>query len=125
MDKVVHFEVPADDVERAKEFYKKVFDWKLIDFNPGYTIARTVECDDKNMPLEKGAINGGIMKREDIAKAPVIVINVPSVEEYFKKIEEAGGKKLTDKKEIPNMGYYAYVSDPEGNVIGIWEDIKK
>jgi predicted enzyme related to lactoylglutathione lyase len=57
--KVVHFEIPADDVERAKGFYGSIFGWQLDDV-PGldYTIVRTVDVDERQLPTEPGAING-------------------------------------------------------------------
>lgn len=59
MDKVVHFEIPVDNVEKAKKFYKDVFNWEVESY-PGmdYTMCRTVAIDDKHMPKEVGAING-------------------------------------------------------------------
>jgi len=121
MNGVVHFEIPADDMARAKEFYA-IFGWQLEDF-PGmdYVGIRTVPVDENHMPKEAGAINGGMMKRSEHAKAPVIAINVSSVDEYVKKALAAGGKLIVPKKEIGEMGFYAYIADTEGNVIGLWE----
>jgi len=126
MDKVVHFEIPADDVARAKKFYQGIFGWGLMDV-PGmeYTLVTTVPIDEQNMPKEAGAINGGIVKRIPTEKTPVIIINIPSADDYIKKITKAGGKVVAPKQEVMGMGLYARVTDTEGNVIGIWEDIKK
>ncbi len=64
MDKVVHFEIPTDDLSRAKEFYGSVFGWDLQTMEEmDYTIARTTSVDEQQMPTEPGAINGGMMKR--------------------------------------------------------------
>ncbi len=130
MDKVVHFEIPFDDPDRAKKFYNTVFGWEIQDFNlPGgiiYTGLRTVPVDEKTyMPKEPGAINGGMMKRSKDVPAPVITINVSSIDGYLKKIEAAGGKRVMPKQEVPDMGFYSYFIDPEGNVIGLWETMKK
>lgn len=126
MDKVVHFEIPADDLERAKGFYKEIFNWGIEDV-PGmeYTMLYTTEVDGKKMAKEPGAINGGMWKREKGDEKPVLVIMVSSVDDYAKKIEEKGGKILAPKITVGDMGYYAKFSDPEGNVLGIWENIKK
>ncbi len=129
MDKVVHFEIPADDMARAKQFYSSIFGWEVTDMPmPSgmiYTIARTVAVDEKQMPKESGAINGAIMQRSDAVQAPVLAINVSSVDDYVKKVEAAGGKVVMPKMEVGGMGYYAYVTDTESNVIGLWQDIKK
>lgn len=129
MDKVVHFEIPADDMERAKHFYQSIFGWEITEFPmPGgmkYMGITTTPMGEDHMPKEAGAINGGMMQRSGAVRAPVFAINVASVDESIKKIDAAGGKVVTPKMEIAGMGYYAYATDTEGNVIGIWENIKK
>ena len=126
MDKVMHFEIPTDDLNRAKKFYQDIFGWELMDV-PGmeYTIVRTVPVDDNNMPKEKGAINGGMMKRTTRGEMPVLVINVPSIDGYVEKITQAGGKVVRPKQEVMEMGLYARVTDTEGNILGIWEDMRR
>lgn len=125
MNKVVHFEIPTKDLNRAKAFYGDIFGWKLMDMPAmHYTIVQTVEVDDKQIPKESGAINGGMTADDKTAKGPVIVIDVPSIDEYIKKIEAAGGKVVAPKVHVGDMGYYARFEDPEGNVVGIWENIK-
>lgn len=126
MDKVVHFEIPADNLPRAKKFYHGVFGWELTDV-PGmdYTLVTTVATSKDQKPKEPGAINGGMLKRSKDYQSPVIVINVPSVDAYLKKIEKAGGKVVAPKHQVGDMGFYARVKDTEGNVIGIWQDIKR
>jgi hypothetical protein len=130
MDKVVHFEIPFDNLDRAKKFYSSIFGWELQDYQfPGgltYTGIKTVPVDEKtHMPTEPGAINGGMTKRTRDVSAPIITIHVSSIEEYTRKIEAAGGKSVMPKQEVPDMGYYSYFIDSEGNVIGLWETMKK
>ena len=130
MNKVVHFEIPAEDVERAQEFYKKVFGWDVEKAGEmPYWIAKTVECDENNMPKEMGAINGGILKKDEVndpgSSNPVIVIKVNNIEEYSKKIEDAGGTIVLAARTVMDMGLYSRVKDPEGNTIGIWQDLEK
>jgi predicted enzyme related to lactoylglutathione lyase len=129
MDKVVHFEIPVDDSARAKAFYGSIFGWQLDDVDMGggniYTGVCTVPIDENHMPTVPGAINGGMARRNDDLRSPTITINVSSIDEYGKRIEAAGGKLLKGKSEIPQMGYYAYIADTEGNVIGLWEDMPR
>ena len=127
MDKVVHFDMPVDDVEKTKEFYSKVFGWNFVDVpNMNYTMAHTGPTSQDGMNQEPGFINGGIYKRDDrSAKVPIIVIDVASVDDYVKKVQEAGGKVFKEKVQVGDMGFYAQVEDTEGNVVGIWENIKK
>lgn len=122
MNQVVHFEIPADNIEAAKSFYSTVFNWELTDF-PGmdYVGIRTTPVDENRMPKEPGAINGGMMQRTDMVKGPVVAVQVSSVDTFVEKVVANGGKLIMPKMEIPEMGYYAYVADPEGNVLGLWE----
>lgn len=127
MDKVVHFEIPADDLTRAKRFYSGVFGWRTEDV-PGmeYSIVHTVEVDKRTrMPKEPGAINGGMMKRMAAVKAPVVTIDVEDIDRALQKVEKAGGKVLVPKQKVMDMGWNAYVKDTEGNVIGVWQSTRR
>ena len=82
MDRVVHFEIPVNDLDAAKRFYGDVFGWGLTDFADGqeYVLATTAEVGPDYRPTEAGAINGALMRRRDDAPAPVVVIDVGSVD---------------------------------------------
>jgi predicted enzyme related to lactoylglutathione lyase len=122
MAKVVHFEIPFDDKARAMKFYADALDWQLTDMpQMNYVMAQSVAVDDKHMPKEPGAINGGLFQRPKEAPHPTIYVGVPSVAEAIKKVEAAGGRVVTPRTPIPNMGAYARVADTEGNVIGLYE----
>jgi predicted enzyme related to lactoylglutathione lyase len=77
------------------------------------------------VPTEPGAINGAITERKGEIKAPIIVITVASIDESLNKVAEAGGKVVEGKQTVENMGHYAYVADPDGNVISLWENIAR
>ena len=122
MRSVVHFEIPADDVARAKEFYRSVFDWQVQDMpEMDYTVVRTTEVDENQMPTAPGAINGGLMRRSQDTPSPVLTIDVESIDQALKQVEAAGGRTVKERTEIPGMGAYAYFTDPEGNTLGLWE----
>jgi len=122
MDKVIYFEIPADNIGRAQDFYKNIFGWKIMEV-PGmdYYFVTTVEADQNMVPKEPGAITGGMLKRTTPGEQPVIVIQVPSIDEYLKKIPSSGGKVILPKMVVGVFGFYARVTDTEGNVIGLWE----
>ena len=122
MDKVVHFEIPVDDTDRAKKFYR-IFGWEMQDYpEMNYIGIKTTSVDENHMPTEPGAINGGMMKRTAQVKSPVFAINVDSIDASVKKAVSAGGKLVMPKQEIGEMGYYAYIEDTEGNIVGLWEN---
>ena len=122
MDKVVHFEIPFEDTQRALKFYTDSFGWQLADMpQMNYVMASTVDVDQNHMPKEAGAINGGLFPRPKEAPNPTIYLGVQSVESAIKKVEAAGGKVITPKTPIPGMGAYARIADTEGNVLGLFE----
>jgi predicted enzyme related to lactoylglutathione lyase len=122
MAKVVHFEIPFDNKERAMRFYTESFGWRLTEMpQMNYVMAQSVDVDDNQMPREPGAINGGLFQRPKEAPSPTIYVDVKSVDEAIKKVQAAGGKVVTPNTPIPGMGAYARVADTEGNVIGLFQ----
>ena len=128
MSKVVHFEIPAEDLDRAKKFYGAVFGWTLQTTPmPGggeYTSVVTTPVNEQTqIPAEPGAINGGMMERSATTPAPVITIDVDAIDVALKNVEAEGGTTVQPRTEIPGMGAFAYFKDSEGNVMGLWETI--
>lgn len=124
--KVVHFEIPADDIKRAQSFYKKAFGWR-IDSVPGmgYAMVGTTPSDKNGMPTEPGSINGGMLTRQGPVKSPVITILVDDMDAALENLTELGGKVVRKKETVGDMGYAAYFKDTEGNVVGLWEPSKR
>ena len=124
--KVVHFEIPADNVERAKTFYKSAFGWNFNQV-PGidYTMLITVPVDKNGMPTEPGAINGGMQTRRGAVKSPVITIQVEDIEAALKSVTKLGGVVVQKKMPVADMGFTAYFEDTEGNIIGLWQAVMK
>lgn len=123
MNKVIHFEIPADDTIRATAFYQDVFGWSGNAIpNMGYTIFHTGPTDEQNMLKEPGFINGGMMKRAEPLKNPIITIEVEDIEAALEKIVSNGGRIVQKKAEVGDMGYSAYFKDSEGNIMGLWQN---
>jgi uncharacterized protein len=133
MNRVAHFEIPTANKTKSKAFYSGVFGWQIMDvpvqMNGGvgsYTTVMTVPTDPTTMtPSEPGAINGAIRDRQGEITAPILTITVDSIDGYLQKVTKAGGKVVEGKQTVEHMGHYAYVADPDGNVIGLWEDIPR
>lgn len=128
MNSVVHFEVTADDPQRAKKFYGDVFDWKFVDSGSeygGYIICHTAPTDKDGMIDRKGAINGGIMKKDPTAKQTILTIAVDNIKESLDKVKENGGKIVSEAVDIPGIGKYARVEDTEGNTVSLMEPTKE
>src|SRR5712664_4198183 len=124
--KVVHFELPADNVERAKTFYMKAFGGEVNQY-PGiqYHIVGPTPSNQQGMPTEPGAINGRITKRQDPVKSTVITIDVPDIKASLKNIEKLGGKTVKKKEAVADMGFTAYLKDPQGNIVGLWQSARR
>lgn len=127
---IVHFEIPADNVERAKKFYEKIFGWDIQPFPMGkgetYWMVRTVDVDKNQMPTKLGAINGGLMKRKNKGQPFMNYIAVESIDAMLKMIQKNGGKICMPKMEIgKGMGWIAAFQDPEGNLMGLHQMGKK
>jgi len=124
---VGHFEIPADNLDRAQKFYQAVFGW-TSSRAPGfdYLMIRTGATDDQGMPKEPGYIGGGIGKRGGSLMHPTITIVVEEITEAEKTIEKHGGKIVQRKQPIGDgsMGYMGYFKDSEGNVVGLYQSPK-
>jgi hypothetical protein len=120
MLRIVHFEINADDPERAVRFYQRVFGWK-IDKWAGPVDYWLVTTGEESQP----GINGGIMKRMSPQASTYNTVDVPSVDKFTRKITEEGGKIVVPKMAVPGVGYMAYCADTEGNVFGIMEEDPK
>jgi uncharacterized protein len=122
---IVHFEIPADQPERAARFYQDLFGWDIQKYEGAaggieYWMVRTVPTDEKGMPSRPG-VNGGLMPRMYPGQATVNYINVEDVEEFTRKAEQLGAKTMMPKSPVPGMGWFAQFTDPEGNVFAIWQ----
>ena len=119
--RVVHFELPVDDQDRAKTFYAESFGWGLAGV-PGmpYTMATTTPSGDRG-PTEPGAINGGMAERGGPITAPVITIEVDDIDAALATVERHGGKTVQGRAQVGDMGFTGYFEDTEGNVVGLWQ----
>lgn len=115
---IVHFEIPADDIERARRFYNGLFGWK-IEQAPG----QTGEGDPYYMiETAEGGLGGGMMKRVVPQQQPVFYVQVESLDDHVDKIKQAGGQIVLEKTPVPTMGWFAQALDTENNAFAIWQD---
>jgi len=114
MSKIVHIEIPSTDFEKSKEFYSKVFSWK-VEILPDMSYALWSPPDE-----EDGG--GGFAKADKPATEGVaLYIDVDDIEAKLSEIEAAGGKTITPKTKISDEhGYYAEFTDSLGNKLAIW-----
>ena len=115
MSRVIHFDILADDPQRAIKFYQQVFGWKIEKWGSPTMDYWLVSTGD---PKEPG-IDGGLGKRSNPQEGSHNTISVSSVDEFAVKIAAGGGKVLMPKSPIPGVGYMALCADTEGNKFGI------
>lgn len=117
MGRIVHFEIMADDPERAVRFYEEVFGWESSTWDGPmeYWLLTTG-------PADEPGIDGAIMRRLDDdqpgAGAYVCTADVESIEDTMKAVEAAGGEVISEMEIVPGVGYHVYFRDTEGNVFG-------
>lgn len=114
MGRVVHFEMPVDDIGRAADFYEKVFDWKIARWDGPivYWLASTGEQGD-------AGIDGALAGRTPPLDRLVVTIGVGDLDATVEKLVAAGGRTLDEKSAVPGIGWHRYCADTEGNVIGV------
>jgi hypothetical protein len=113
---IVWFEIPADNVERARKFYGALFGWKIKKF-PGTTMAY--------WHIDTGGADaspdGGMMERQQPQQGITNYILVPSVDKAATKVEKLGGKICLGKTAVPHMGHFVICQDTENNTFALWE----
>lgn len=136
---VIMFELPAEDMSRAQDFYRAVFGWESqavdgLDSVPdepqqrGGQVQRplfeliTAPLDDDGLPMERGVITGAVIQRRAEITGPVIFIQVDDVGEALGRIEQNGGSTVVGCLQVGEEGWAAYATDTENNVIGLWQE---
>jgi uncharacterized protein len=114
MGRVVHFEMPADDVERASDFYESVFGWKIRRWEGPIQYWLATTGDEADM-----GIDGAVARRTPPIERLVVTIGVGDLDDTVTKLVAAGGRALDEKQAVPGVGWHRYCEDTEGNVIGV------
>jgi len=113
MPKIEHFNIPADNVQRAKKFYENLFNWKIEKVSG--------DMEYYEVTTEKGALAGGMGQRQADQKITNYV-GVNDIDKYINSVRKYGGKITTPKMEVPGHGWLAIFEDTEGNILGLWQE---
>ena len=121
MPRVIHFEIHADEPERAIKFYRDLLGWEFTKWD-GPKSYWLIKTGPDNQP----GINGGLIQRRcpidgEGITAYVCTVDTPSVDEYLRKAEAGGGGVALAKMAIPGVGWLAYCKDTEGNILGLMQ----
>jgi predicted enzyme related to lactoylglutathione lyase len=117
MPRVVYFEISVNEPEKAANFYKTVFGWKVTKWE-GPVEYWLVETGEGDQP----GINSGIMRSDEMFSGTVNSVDLPDVDSYIEKIEQNGGLVVVDQHAIPGVGYIAFCRDVEGILFGIHQE---
>jgi predicted enzyme related to lactoylglutathione lyase len=116
MNRVVHFEIPADQPERAVSFYSNVFGWQFQKWDGPIPYWMVLTGQDGP------GINGGLMPRQNPGQGPTNVIDVASVDASAAAVQSNGGQIVVPKMAVPGIGWLVYCTDPEGNIFGMMQN---
>lgn len=114
---VVWFEIPADNLSRAKKFYRALFGWRITPF-PGAALGDYHHIDTGGA---EASPDGGMMPRMHPAQGITSYVLVPSVTKHLAKVKRLGGSICKPKTAVPGMGYFAICNDTENNTFAFWE----
>ena len=115
-NRVVHFEIPADQPEALTKFYSELFGWKFTKAQmpgPEYWL-----CDTGS---DGPGINGAVMQKMHPQHPWMNYVDVPSIDAAIEQATKLGAKIALPKTEVPGVGAYAAIIDPQGNICGLWE----
>ena len=131
MGNIAYFEIPADDMERAKKFYLQVFGWdikkyEMVGVPANYHSVMTGKpVTIKGPEYEMSQLNsGGMIKRMFPGQPIMNYVQVDSVDKTMDMIKKNGGKEMGERMNIPNVGRIGFFTDSEGNALALWEPVK-
>jgi predicted enzyme related to lactoylglutathione lyase len=127
MPNIGHFMIPANDVGRARHFYHSLLGWKIeppgMPMGPGMDQLQYHEIVTGK--AETGMLSGGGLYKRHMNEPILNFVFVEDIDKVLVKVEKLGGKITLKKTEIPGVGLNAMIQDPEGNIIGLLQPVKK
>ncbi len=114
------FEVPADDLGRAKKFYSSLFGWKFAKLPAAVQDYWHIDTGGKD-----ASPDGGVFPRMHPKQTITVYVSVQSVDKAMAKVKKLGGTVCTEKTAVPGMGYFAICADQEENVFALWEPYER
>jgi len=115
---IVHIEWNSRDLKKAKAFYGGLFGWKFKTWGEGenYVLFSAPEGPGGGLQKVKSK------KEVGAGKSPLVYVEVDEIKPYLEKAKRLGGGVATPKTEIPNVGWFALLKDPDGNIVGLFQE---
>ena len=126
MPNISHFMIPADNVDRAREFYSSLLGWKITPPSPDTMGLEEMQYHDIITGSPKaGSLNSGGLYKRHLDEPVLNFVDVEDLDATVAKVEKLGGKITMLITDIPGIGRNAMILDSEGNLIGLWTPLKK
>ncbi len=117
MGRVIHFEIPAQDMERAGRFYREALGWTVTGWE-GPVEYLLVGTGTGETP----GIDGGILRANDLVQGVVNTASVDDLDAALERVKAAGGTVERGRQPVPGVGHMAYCRDTEGNLFGLMQE---
>jgi len=125
MPNIAYFEIPADNIDRAKHFYRTLLGWKIEPTNSAsMDLKKLQEIQYQDIitgEAKEGTMNMGGMYKRQMGEPIKTYVQVDDIDKVLTNVGKLGGKILMPKEEIKGVGLVAIIQDTEGNGIGIWK----
>jgi uncharacterized protein len=128
MANIAHFMIPADNVDRAKQFYQILLGWKIEPTKNPMDPSKIAEMQYHDIitgAAKEGTMNTGGLYKRYMSESILTFVEVGDIDKVLSKVEKLGGKITMPKEEIKGVGLTAVIQDCEGNVIGLWKPAMK
>jgi hypothetical protein len=128
MADIAHFMIPADNVERAKHFYRTLLGWKIEPTKNTMDTAKLAEMqyhDISTGAAKNGTLNTGGLYKRHMTESIINFVEIEDIDNVLANVENLGGRIMMPKEEIKGVGLTAVIQDSEGNVIGLWTSAMK
>ncbi|MGI0090445.1 MAG: VOC family protein [Nitrososphaerales archaeon] len=120
-NRIVHFEIPVNDVERMSKFYSDLFGWKINKQPMSGMVYWMIETTGREM----SDLGGGMYVKQGETDRPRFFIHVEDIDGHTERFRQAGGNVVAKKQEIPGFGYSVLGVDPEGNMLGLFQPVQQ
>jgi uncharacterized protein len=117
---IVHFEIPVTDSEKMSQFYGDLFDWKIDKQDMPGMDYWMIETTGQGMT----DLRGGMYPKQG-NESPRFYVGVEDIDQHTERFKQAGGSVLVEKQEVPGFGWAVIGSDPEGNVLGLFQPLQR
>jgi len=124
MANIAYFEVPADNVDRAKHFYHGLLGWKIAPTKAMGDPSKMKAMEYQDVitgDAKEGTLNMGGMYKRQMTEQIMNYVMVEDIDKVLAKVAKLGGKIVVPKMEIKGVGLTAIIQDTEGNAFGVWK----